>query len=291
MKNSSAHLLAQHGELLQVGAVVTGQPLHDKSPRFLRAVGIAVLCIAFAAGAGLFTQLDREEDARVATAEKAEAARLAEEKRIATVQVAGLQKRLTAMQAQISTERDALQERFQRLLADKDKDPAVAEMLRRYPAPYKPLQSIDPVAFEAFIDVDRDSWIAAGTSPKLDEHYHVERAKVQAGADYLRYINEALELIDQGKRLPAWMGYERFASGSETETRELKDHGSPAKPEARRSAPVVPAVPVVPEPVMPLETPSPAAAPAAAPAPAPAAKPRTAPTGVPGKYQVLDWAE
>ncbi len=285
MNNSSAHLLAQHGELLQVGSVVAGQPLQEKSGRFLMALGAAALCISIAAGAGYVTQGIREEAARVAAAEKAEAERLAEEKRIAAAQVAGLQKRLTAMQTQISTERDALQERFQRLLADKDKDPAVAEMLRRYPAPYKPLQSIDPVAFDAFIDVDRDSWIAAGTSPKLDEHYQVERAKVQAGADYLRYINEALELIDQGKRLPAWMGYERFASGSETETRELKDHGSPAKPEALRS---VPAAPVAPEPVMPLETPA-ASAPAAAPAPAPAAKPRTAPTGVPGKVQVLDW--
>lgn len=290
MNNSSAHLLAQHGELLQVGSVVAGQPLQEKSGRFLMALGAAALCISIAAGAGYVTQGIREEAARVAAAEKAEAERLAEEKRIAAAQVAGLQKRLTAMQTQISTERDALQERFQRLLADKDKDPAVAEMLRRYPAPYKPLQSIDPVAFDAFIDADRDSWIAAGTSPKLDEHYQVERAKLQAGADYLRYINEALELIDQGKRLPAWMGYERFASGSENETRELKDHGSPAKPEARRSVPAAPAVPMAPEPVMPLETPA-ASAPAAAPAPAPAAKPRTAPTGVPGKVQVLDWAE
>lgn len=286
MNNTSAHLLAQHGELLQVGPVVTGKPLQGKSGRFLKALGAAALCISIAAGAGYITQGIREEAARVAAAEKAEAERLAEEQRIAAAQVAGLQKRLTAMQTQISTERDALQEGFQRLLADKDKDPAVAEMLRRYPAPYKPLQSIDPVAFDAFIDADRDSWIAAGTSPKLDEHYQVERAKLQAGADYLRYINEALELIDQGKRLPAWMGYERFASGSETETRELKDHGSPAKPEALRSVPAAPAAPVAPEPVMPLETPA-ASAPAAA--PAPAAKPRTAPTGVPGKVQVLDW--
>ncbi len=286
--NNSAHLLAQHGELLQVGSVVAGQPLQEKSGRFLMALGAAALCISIAAGAGYVTQGIREEAARVAAAEKAEAERLAEEQRIAAAQVAGLQKRLTAMQTQISTERDSLQERFQRLLADKDKDPAVAEMLRRYPAPYKPLQSIDPVAFDAFIDVDRDSWIASGTSPKLDEHYQIERAKVQAGADYLRYINEALELIDQGKRLPAWMGYERFASGSETETRELKDHGSPAKPEARRSVPVAPAVPVAPEPIMPMEAPA-ASATAAAPAPAPAAKPRTATTGVPGKVQVLDW--
>jgi len=229
--------------------------------------------------AGKLEEVRREEVARVAAAEKAEADRKAQAERVAAAQVAGLQKRLMAMQTQISTERDALQERFQRLLADKDKDPAVAEMLRRYPAPYKPLQGIDPVAFDAFIDLDRDSWIAAGKSPKLDEHYQVERAKVQAGADYLRYINEALELIDQGKRLPTWMGYERFAPGSETETRELKDHGSPAKPEARHSVPVAPVVPVAPEPVMPLETPAPASA----------AKPRTAPTAVPGKIQVLDW--
>lgn len=291
MNNSSAHLLAQHGELLQVGQVVTGQPLGDKSPRFFRAVSAAALCIAFAAVAGHFTQSVREEAARVAAAERAEAVRLAEEKRVAAAQVAGLQKRLTAMQAQISTERDALLERFQRLRADKDKDVAIAEMLRRYPTPHRPLQGIDPVDFEAFIEADRDSWIATGKSPKLDEHYQVERAKVQAGADYLRYINEALEMIDQGKRLPAWMGYERFASGSETETRELKDHGSPAKPEARRSVPAASAVPMAPEPVMPLETPA-ASAPAAAPSPAPAAaapKPRTAPTGVPGKVQVLDW--
>ncbi|PTU77327.1 hypothetical protein DBO86_20310 [Pseudomonas indoloxydans] len=289
--NNASHLLAQHGELLQVGPVITGQPLGDKSPRFLSAVCVAALCIAFAAGAGHITQGVREEAARVAAAEKAEAARLAEEKRIAAAQVAGLQKRLTAMQTQISTERDALQQRFQRLLADKDKDPVVAEMVRRYPTPHRPLQGIDPTAFDAFIDLDRQSWISSGTSPKLDEHYQVERAKVQAGADYLRYINEALELIDQGKRLPAWMGYERFASGSETETRELKDHGAPAKPEARRSVPAASAVPMAPEPVMPLEIPA-STAPAAAPAPAPAAaapKPRTAPTGVPGKVQVLDW--
>ncbi|WP_122693426.1 hypothetical protein, partial [Pseudomonas viridiflava] len=182
-KNSSAHLLAQHGELLQVSAVITGEPLHDKAGRFLKAIGVAALCIAVAAGAGHVTQGIREEAARVAAVEKAEAERLAEEKRIATAKVAGLQKRMIAMQTQVSTERDALQERFQRLLADKDKDPAVAEMLRRYPAPYKPLQGIDPVAFEAFIDLDRESWIATGTSPKLDEHYQAERAKVQAGAE------------------------------------------------------------------------------------------------------------
>jgi hypothetical protein len=53
---------------------------------------------------------------------------------------------------------------------------------------------------------------------------------------------------------------------------------------------VAQAVPVAPEPIMPMDTPA-ASAPAAAPAAAAAAKPRTAPTGVPGKYQVLDWAE
>lgn len=251
MKNSSAHLLAQHGELLQVSAVITGEPSNDKAGRFLKAIGVAALCIAIAAGAGHVTQGIREEAARVAAAEKAEAERLAEEKRIATAKVAGLQKRMFAMQTQVSTERDALQERFQRLLADKDKDPAVAEMLRRYPAPYKSLQGIDPVAFEAFIDLDRESWIATGTSPKLDEHYQAERAKVQAGAEYLRYVNEALE---------------------------LKAPVSPAQPAASRS---VPSVPVAPGPVMPLETP--------APTPTPAAKPRTAPTGVQGKVRVLDW--
>lgn len=275
----------QHGTLLQLHSSTVRPAVPGRN--WLPKLALAGLILTGGAMvAGKLEEARRQEVARVAAAEKAEAARLAEEKRVAAAQVAGLQKRLTAMQTQISTERDALQERFQRLLADKDKDPAVAEMLRHYPAPYKPLQSIDPVAFDAFIHVDRDSWIAAGTSPKLDEHYQVERAKVQAGADYLRYINEALELIDQGKRLPVWMGYERFASGSETETRELKDHGSPVKPEARRSVPVVPAVPVAPEPVMPLETPA-ASTPTAA--PAPAAKPRTSPTGVPGKVQVLDW--
>jgi len=249
MKNSSAHLLAQHGELLQVSAVITGEPSNDKAGRFLKAIGVAALCIAIAAGAGHVTQGIREEAARVAAAEKAEAERLAEEKRIATAKVAGLQKRMFAMQTQVSTERDALQERFQRLLADKDKDPAVAEMLRRYPAPYKSLQGIDPVAFEAFIDLDRESWIATGTSPKLDEHYQAERAKVQAGAEYLRYVNEALE---------------------------LKAPVSPAQPAASRS---VPAMPVTPDPVIRLETP----------APSPATKPRTAPTGVPSKVQVMDW--
>lgn len=249
MKNSSAHLLAQHGELLQVSAVITGEPSNDKAGRFLKAIGVAALCIAIAAGAGHVTQGIREEAARVAAAEKAEAERLAEEKRIATAKVAGLQKRMFAMQTQVSTERDALQERFQRLLSDKDKDPAVAEMLRRYPAPYKSLQGIDLVAFEAFIDLDRESWIATGTSPKLDEHYQAERAKVQAGAEYLRYVNEALE---------------------------LKAPVSPAQPAASRS---VPAVPVAPDPVIRLETP----------APSPATKPRTAPTGVPGKVQVMDW--
>lgn len=250
MKNSS-HLLAQHGELLQVSAVITGEPLNNKEGRFLKAIGVAALCIAVAAGAGHVTQGIREEAARVAAAEKAKEERLAEEKRTAAAQVVGLQKRLTAMQTQISTERDALQERFQRLLADKDQDTAVAEMLRRHPAPYKPLQGIDPVAFEAFIDLDRESWIATGTSPKLDEHYQAERAKIQAGAEYLRYVNEALEL-----QVPV----------------------SPAQPAASRS---VPSVPVAPGPVMPLETP--------APTPTPAAKPRTAPTGVQGKVRVLDW--
>ncbi len=250
MKNSS-HLLAQHGELLQVSAVITGEPLNNKEGRFLKAIGVAALCIAVAAGAGHVTQGIREEAARVAAAEKAKEERLAEEKRTAAAKVVGLQKRLTAMQTQISTERDALQERFQRLLADKDQDTAVAEMLRRHPAPYKPLQGIDPVAFEAFIDLDRESWIATGTSPKLDEHYQAERAKIQAGAEYLRYVNEALEL-----QVPV----------------------SPAQPAASRS---VPSVPVAPGPVMPLETP--------APTPTPAAKPRTAPTGVQGKVRVLDW--
>ena len=250
MKNSS-HLLAQHGELLQVSAVITGEPLNNKEGRFLKAIGVAALCIAVAAGAGHVTQGIREEAARVAAAEKAKEERLAEEKRTAAAKVVGLQKRLTAMQTQISTERDALQERFQRLLADKDQDTAVAEMLRQHPAPYKPLQSIDPVAFEAFIDLDRESWIATGTSPKLDEHYQAERAKIQAGAEYLRYVNEALEL-----QVPV----------------------SPAQPAASRS---VPSVPVAPGPVMPLETP--------APTPTPAAKPRTAPTGVQGKVRVLDW--
>ncbi|MEE4127582.1 hypothetical protein [Pseudomonas viridiflava] len=266
MKNSSAHLLAQHGELLQVSAVITGEPLHDKAGRFLKAIGVAALCIAVAAGAGHVTQGIREEAARVAAAEKAEAERLAKEKRIAAAKVAGLQKRLTAMQTQISTERDALQERFQRLLADIDKDPAVAEMLRRYPAPYKPLQGIDPVAFEAFIDLDRDSWIATGTSPKLDEHYQTENAKIQEGISYLDKINRELLLIAQSKT----------ATGSKTEARELKDPASPPKPAASRS---VPAAPAAPAPLMPLETS----------APAPAAKPRAAPTGVPGKVQVLDW--
>lgn len=250
MKNSS-HLLAQHGELLQVSAVITGEPLNNKAGRFLKAIGVAALCIAVAAGAGHVTQGIREEAARVAAAEKAKEERLAEEKRTAAAKVVGLQKRLTAMQTQISTERDALQERFQRLLADKDQDTAVAEMLRRHPAPYKPLQGIDPIAFEAFIDLDRESWIATGTSPKLDEHYQAERAKIQAGAEYLRYVNEALEL-----QVPV----------------------SPAQPAASRS---VPSVPVAPGPVMPLETP--------APTPTPAAKPRTAPTGVQGKVRVLDW--
>jgi hypothetical protein len=250
MKNSS-HLLAQHGELLQVSAVITGEPLNNKEGRFLKAIGVAALCIAVAAGAGHVTQGIREEAARVAAAEKAKEERLAEEKRTAAAKVVGLQKRLTAMQTQISTERDALQERFQRLLADKDQDTAVAEMLRQHPAPYKPLQGIDPVAFEAFIDLDRESWIATGTSPKLDEHYQAERAKIQAGAEYLRYVNEALEL-----QVPV----------------------SPAQPAASRS---VPSVPVAPGPVMPLEKP--------APTPTPAAKPRTAPTGVQGKVRVLDW--
>lgn len=250
MKNSS-HLLAQHGELLQVSAVITGEPLNNKEGRFLKAIGVAALCIAVAAGAGHVTQGIREEAARVAAAEKAKEERLAEEKRTAAAKVVGLQKRLTAMQTQISTERDALQERFQRLLADKDQDTAVAEMLRQHPAPYKPLQGIDPVAFEAFIDLDRESWIATGTSPKLDEHYQAERAKIQAGAEYLRYVNETLEL-----QVPV----------------------SPAQPAASRS---VPSVPVAPGPVMPLETP--------APTPTPAAKPRTAPTGVQGKVRVLDW--
>lgn len=249
MKNSSVHLLAQHGELLQVSAVITGEPLHDKGRRFLKAIGVAALCIAVAAGAGHVTQGIREEAARVAVAEKAEAERLAKEKRIAAAKVAGLQKRLTAMQTQISTKRDALQERFQRLLADIDKDPAVAEMLRRYPAPYKPLQGIDPVAFEAFIEIDRDSWIATGTSPKLDEHYQTENAKIQEGTSYLDKINRELQ---------------------------LKDPASPPKPAASRS---VSAAPAAPAPLMPLETS----------APSPAAKPHAAPTGVPGKVQVLDW--
>lgn len=249
MKNSSAHLLAQHGELLQVSAVITGEPLNDKAGRFLKAIGVAALCIAVAAGAGHVTQGIREEAARVAVAEKAEAERLAKEKRIAAAKVAGLQKRLTAMQTQISTKRDALQERFQRLLADMDKDPAVAEMLRRYPAPYKPLQGIDPVAFEAFIDLDRDSWIATGTSPKLDEHYQTENAKIQEGISYLDKINRELQ---------------------------LKDPASPPKPAASRS---VSAAPAAPAPLMPLETS----------ASSPAAKPRAAPTGVHGKVQVLDW--
>lgn len=278
MNNSSAHLLAQHGELLQVGAVVTGQPLDDKSPRFLRAVGVAALCIAFAACAGHFTQGVREEAARVAAAEKAEAARLAEEQRIAAIQVAGLQQRLLRLQDHISTQRDQLLERFAPLIADRETDPDIEQLLERYPAPIKPLQAIDPLTFEAFIELDRDSWIANRTSPKLDQHYQTENAKIQEGKNYLEKINREILMIDQRKA----------ANASKTEIRELKAHGSPAKPEAPRSVPAAPAVPMAPEPVMPLETPS-VSAPTAAPAPTPAAKPRTAPTGVPGKVQVLDW--
>jgi|JUEG02.1.fsa_nt_gi hypothetical protein len=273
--NNSAHLLAQHGELLQVGSVVTGQPLQEKSGRFLMALGAAALCISIAAGAGHFTQGVREEAARVAAAEKAEAARLAEEKRIAAAQVAGLQKRLTELQYRISTQRDQLLERFAPLIADRETDPDIEQLLERYPAPIKPLQAIDPLAFEAFIELDRDSWIANRTSPKLDQHYQTENAKIQEGKNYLDKINREIFAIDQRKA----------AGASKTEIRELKAHGSPAKPEAFRFAPVPP---VAPEPVMPLDTPA-ASAPAAAPEPVPAAKPRTAPTGVPGKYQVLDW--
>jgi len=290
MNNSSAHLLAQHGELLQVGAVVTGQPLQSKSGGFLKALCAAVVCVSLAAGAGYCTQGIREEAARVAAAEKAEAERLAEEKRVAAIQVAGLQQRLLRLQDHISKQRDLVLKDIQGVIADGEQYPDVAETLRQYPAPYKQLQGIDPVAFDAFIEIDRESWIASGTSPELDKHYKTELAKLQLASDYLDHFEEAVKHISQGKRLPAWMGYERFAAGSKTETRELKDPVSPAQPEARRSVPVAPAVPVTPEPVMPLETPA-TSAPVAAPAPAPAAKPRTAPTGVPGKYQVLDWAE
>jgi len=289
MKNS-AHLLAQHGELLQVDEVVTGQPLQSKSGGFLKALCAAVVCVSLAAGAGYIAQGIREEAARVAAAEKAEAERLAEEKRIAAIQVAGLQQRLLRLQDHISKQRDLVLKDIQGVIADGEQYPDVAETLRQYPAPYKQLQGIDPVAFDAFIEIDRESWIASGTSPELDKHYKTELAKLQLASDYLDHFEEAVKNISQGKRLPAWMGYERFAAGSKTETRELKDPVSPAQPEARRSVPVAPAVPVAPEPVMPLEAPA-ASAPAAAPEPAPAAKPRTAPTGVPGKYQVLDWAE
>lgn len=276
--NNASHLLAQHGELLQVGPVITGQPLQEKSGRFLKALGAAALCISIAAGLGHYTQGVREEAARVAAAEKAEAARLAEQKRIAAAQVAGLQKRLTELQYRISTQRDQLLERFAPLLADRETDPDIKQLLERYPAPIKPLQAIDPVAFESFIELDRDSWIANRTSPKLDQHYQAENAKIQEGKIYLDKINRELSMIDQRKA----------AGASKTEIRALKAHGSPAKPEAFRFAPVPP---VAPEPVMPLEIPA-STAPAAAPAPAPAAaapKPRTAPTGVPGKVQVLDW--
>ncbi len=277
MNNSSAHLLAQHGELLQVGAVVTGQPLQENSGRFLKALAAAAICISLAAGYGHYTQGVREEAARVAAAEKAEAARLAEEQRIAAIQVAGLQQRLLRLQDHISTQRDQLLERFAPLIADRETDPDIEQLLERYPAPIKPLQAIDPLAFEAFIELDRDSWIANRTSPKLDQHYQTENAKIQEGKNYLDKINREIFAIDQRKATNA----------SKTEIRELKAHGSPAKPEAFRFVPVPP---VAPEPVMPLETPA-ASAPSAAPAPAPAAKPRTAPTGVPGKYQVLDWAD
>lgn len=285
MNNSSAHLLAQHGELLQVGAVFAGQPLQDRSGRFLMALGCAVLCIAIAAGAGHVTQGIHEENARVAAAKAAEEARVAEEKRIAAIQVAGLQQRLSKLQVHISTQRDLVLKDIQGVIADGEQFPAVAETLRRYPAPYKPLQGIDPVAFEAFIDIDRESWISAGTSPELDKHYKTELAKLKLASDYLDNFEEAVKHIAQGKPLPSSMRYERFAAGFKTETRELKDPVSPAKPEALR---FVPDVPVAPEPVMPLETPA-ASAPAEPLAPAPAAKPRTVPTGVPGKVQVLDW--
>lgn len=266
MNNSSAHLLAQHGELLQIGAVVTGQPLQEKSGRFLTALAVAALCISFAAGFGHYTQGVREEAARVAAAEKAEAARLAEQKRFAAAQVAGLQKRLTELQYRISTQRDQLLERFAPLLADRETDPDIKQLLESYPAPIKPLQAIDPVAFEAFIELDRDSWIANRTSPKLDQHYQTENAKIQEGKNYLDKINREILMIDQRKA----------ANASKTEIRELKAHGSPAKPEALRLEPIAP---VAPEPVMPLETTE----------PAPAVTPRTAPTSVPGKFQVLDW--
>lgn len=69
MKNSSAHLLAQHGDLLQVGSVIVGEPLQLKSGRLMKAIGVAALCIAVAAGAGHFTQGVREESARIAATE------------------------------------------------------------------------------------------------------------------------------------------------------------------------------------------------------------------------------
>ncbi|MDD0972638.1 hypothetical protein [Pseudomonas fontis] len=266
MKNSSAHLLAQHGDLLQVGSVIVGEPLQLKSGRLMKAIGVAALSIAVAAGAGHFTQGVREESARIAAAEKAKAARVAEEKRIAAIQVVGLKQRLTALQSRISSKRDALLERFGPLLANRETDPDVDYLLQRYPVPIKPLQGIDPVAFEVFIELDRDSWVANGTSPKLDEHYQTENAKIQEGMNYLDKINRELLQIAQGKT----------ATGPKTETRELKDPASPAKPAASRS---MPAAQAAPEPLMPLETS----------APAPAAKPHAASTGVPGKVQVLDW--
>jgi hypothetical protein len=278
MNNQSTHLLAQHGELLQVGSVTTASAQGVKSGLVLKAMGAAIMCIVVAAGAGHFTQSIREEAARDAAAEKAAAAHQTEEARIAAAQVAGLKKRLTAMQTQISTQRDNLLTDLQGIIVAGEKHSDVAEMLRRYPAPYKPLQAIDPAMFESFLVTDRQSGVATGTSPQLEQHYQSELAKLKRANEYLKNFEQAVNLIDRGQPLPAWMGYERFAIGPKAEPREVEAPVAPA-PEPPRSTP---SVPIAPEPVMPLDTP-------AAQKRVPAAKPRTAVTGEPGKVQVLDW--
>ncbi|HEY1028625.1 MAG TPA: hypothetical protein VGE28_13495 [Pseudomonas sp.] len=247
----------QHGTLLQLHSSTVRPAVPGRN--WLPKLALAGLILTGGAMvAGKLEEVRRQEVARVAAAEKAEADREAQAEQITAKQVAGLKKRIEVMQAQISQGRDDLVSDLQGVIRDGEKIDDVAVVLRRYPAPVRDLQAIDPSEFEQFLELDREAWIAGKNSPQLDAHYQAERGKLTYASDYLNHFQDAVNFTARGHKLPEWMNYERFRAAPvvapEGEKKELREQEETV-----------------------------------APTPSPATKPRTAPTGVPGKIQVLDW--
>lgn len=259
----------QHGVLLQLRSPTVRPAIPGRNwlPR-LALAGLILTCGAMIAGK--LEEVRREEVTRVAAAEKVEADRKAQAERVAAAQIAGLKKRIEAMQAQISKGRDDLLSDLQGVIRDGETVDAVAVVLRRYPAPMWGLQGIDLREFEQFLELDREVWIAEKKSPQLDAHYQAERAKLTYASDYLNHFQDAVNFTARGQKLPEWIAYERFRAAPveapEGGGIELRDLPAPAL--APEAVSVVPAA-EVPK----ANTP---------------AKPRTTPaTG--GRVQVLDW--